>query len=234
MAKRKRRPARKRLPLVLDREEIGKLLAVPNVKCPTGLRNRVILETMWNGGLRVSEVVNLRPSHIRWQSAILEVHDGKGGRDRNVPVGNGTLGWLRACKERRPRSRWFFCTLQGGKLLPRYLQQLVKRLAHKAGLEQAEKVTPHVLRHSYATALLDEGFSIREVQELLGHASVATTQIYTHVRPADLAAKVRARGEDPAKRQGAEELTRLFLDLPPETRQALLNALKQAPASRDE
>ena len=90
------------------------------------------------------------------------------------------------------------------------------------------------VRHSYATALLDEGFSIREVQELLGHAGVGTTQIYTHVRPADLAAKVRARGEDPAKRQAAEKLTRPFMDLPPETQQALLDALKLAPASRDE
>ena len=221
------RPKRgRRLPVFLERDEATALLRATNTRCPTGLRNRAILEVMYRAGLRVSEVVRLAPSDIRWKDGILEVHRGKGAKDRNVPVDQATVGWLRAWAAERPRSRHFFSTLRGSRLSPRYLQQMVKRLAHRAALERAHRVTPHVLRHTYATELLNSGFTIREVQELLGHASVQTTQVYTHVRPHDLAAKIRQRRQPEESRREAEALAHRILELSEEAR-AVLSELLQ-------
>jgi integrase/recombinase XerD len=174
----------KKLPIVLERGEVEKLLAAPNTGCPTGLRNRAILEVMYRAGLRVSEVVGLRTSDIRWESATLEVHNGKGGRDRNVPVDQETGGWLRAWEAKKPKGRYFFCTLKGGKL------------------------------------------SVREVQELLGHANIQTTQIYTHVRPNDVAAKIGKRGISREARKQAEALAEKIAALPEEARIALADLLE--------
>ena len=185
----------RRLPVVLERSDVDQLLISPSCRYPTGLRNRVVLEVLAYAGLRVSEVVALRGGDIAWDSRMLEVRGGKGGKDRVVPLRQGTVGWLtawQACRVNRglTGTATFFCTLKGGPLSVRYLQQMVKRMAKRAGLEQAASVTPHTLRHTYATGLLDDGFNIREVQLLLGHSSVATTQIYTHVRPLVLAEKI--------------------------------------------
>lgn len=214
----------KRLPVVLEPAEAEALLKQPNTRCPTGLRNRAMLEVMYRAGLRVSEVCKLKPRDIRWQSGLLEVRDGKGGKDRSVPVDNETIGWLRAWQAKRPKSRWFFPTLQGKQLSPRYLQQLVKRLAHKADLERADQVTPHVLRHSYATAMLNGGFTIREVQMLLGHAALSTTMIYTHVSPRNLIEKVQNHQKEKVKDQAA----RLLEVLPAEVREALADILTES------
>ncbi len=217
----------RRLPVVLEKAEAEAILAMPNTRCPTGLRNRAVLEVMYRAGLRNAEVTGLRPSHVRWQSGVVEVHSGKGGKDRNVPVDGEMLGWLHAWKAERPKGQTFFCTLKGGRLSPRYLQELVKRLAVKAlGEERGTQVTPHVLRHSYATHLLGDGFTIREVQQLLGHASVATTQIYTHVSPKDLAAKIQARAGQTEVHVRALELAKKIASLPRESREALVDMLK--------
>ncbi len=193
-AKSKKR--RKPLPIALDEAERTALMNAPNTRCPTGLRNRVILEVVYGAGLRVSEAINLKRSDIRWKAGIVEVRRGKGGRDRNVPIDSEVLAWLQAWDAKRPkRAKTFFCTLQGKRLLPRYIQQAIKRLAHRAGLERADKITPHVLRHTRATDLLDRGLTIREVQAFLGHSSVSTTQVYLHVRPKDLAAKIQGKIE---------------------------------------
>ena len=184
----------KRLPVVLEAAEVKAILDAANIHCPTGFRNRTMLTVLWRCGLRVSEACNLRPEHIRWDTKILEVRRGKGGKDRNVPLDDVAFDWLERWRAHRAASPFFFSSLKGMRLSPRYVQQLVKRLAKKAlPPARAALVTPHVLRHTYATELLDEGFTLRDVQTLLGHASVATTQIYTHVRPAALTAKVRRR-----------------------------------------
>jgi len=185
--------ASKKLPQILERQEIAAIKRQPNTRCPTGLRNRAILEVMHRGGLRISEIINLRRRDIRWDICALEVRGGKGGKDRTVPLDNTALAWLRAWDAQRPRGKTFFTTLKGGILSARYLQQLVKRLACKAGIEDPNRVTPHVFRHTCATELLDEGFTIREVQAFLGHAWLNTTSIYLHVRPETLMAKTRAR-----------------------------------------
>ncbi len=133
------------------------------------------------------------------------------------------MDWLQRWNERRPKARRaFFCTLAGGPLSTRYLQQVVQRVAEKAGIER--RVSPHTLRHSYATGMLDDGFTIREVQVLLGHSSVATTQIYTHVRPKDLAAKIQGTAGD--KAPGLITLAEKFKALPAEAREALIEFLQ--------
>ena len=216
----------KKLPHILEKDEAKALLSTPNTRCPTGLRNRVILEIMYRAGLRVSEVVNLHTTHIRFQDAIVEIHNGKGGKDRNVPLEQGTVGWLQAWKEKRPKGgRYFFCTLGKGKISPRYLQEMVKRMADRAGIKSWSRVTPHTLRHTYATELLDEGFTIREVQESLGHSSIQTTQIYTHVRPGTLAAKIAKRSGSEDVDMDVEILVGKLKGLSSDTRKALADLL---------
>ena len=217
-----------KLPVALDMEEVRALLHSPNIKTPTGLRNRAILEVMYRAGLRVSEVVGLRPSDIRWESSILEIHQGKGSKDRNVPFDQETLGWLRAWDTNRHKSRRFFCTLQGNEMSSRYIQSMVKRLAHKASLQRAQKITPHVLRHTYATELLADGFTIREVQELLGHSSVATTQIYTHVRPEHLVEKIIRRNQTCEDNIEITTLAKKISKLSDEARTVLVELLQSS------
>lgn len=183
--------AHRRLPQVLDRGDIERLKdAVGGGRL--GVRNRAALEAMHRAGLRVSEVCNLAPRDVRWNAAEVVVRNGKGGRDRVVPADDVLMMWLAKWNEMRPAGETFFCALKGTATVPRYWQALLKTLAKRVGLDPAA-VTPHILRHSFATECLDDGLTLRDVQELLGHTSVATTQVYTHVRPADLAAKVRAR-----------------------------------------
>jgi len=216
----------KRLPTVLEKAEAEALLDQPNTSCPTGLRNRAILEVLYRAGLRNAEARHLRPGDIRWQDGVIEVRGGKGGKDRVVPIDSETIGWLTAWKGKRPKgSRYFFTTLQGRVLSARYLQTLIKRLAHKAGIERADQVTPHVLRHSYATHLLNDGFTIREVQQLLGHSSIQTTQIYTHVSPGDLAEKIQRHAGDAEKRARVGTLVDKLMALPPDALDALAEAL---------
>ncbi|MHB9146809.1 MAG: tyrosine-type recombinase/integrase [Symbiobacteriia bacterium] len=181
----------KRLPEVLTTDEVCSLLEKPNRRCPTGLRNYTILLLMYRAGLRVSEVLHLQPRDIDWKAGDVRVNEGKGKKDRVVPVEPWVLDALGAWQEKRPASKWFFSTLDGEQLDDRYLRAMVKRLAKKARIEK--DVHPHMLRHTYATQLLGEGLSIREVQDLLGHADVSTTMIYTHVNPVELRRKIRLR-----------------------------------------
>ena len=185
----------KKLPHILDADEVEAIKRQPNCRCATGLRNRVMLELMHGAGFRVSEVVKLERGDIAWEKGIVEVRGGKGGKDRPVPIGPALVAWLRAWDSHRPRAKKFFTTLRAEPLSTRYIRQFVKRLACKAGIEHAERVHPHTFRHTVATEMLDEGFSIREVQEFLGHANVKTTEIYTHVRPKGLATKIQKRAQ---------------------------------------
>mgnify|MGYP000365618413 CR=1 FL=1 len=178
----------RRLPKTLTREEATRLLAAPNKSCPTGLRNRCILQLMYRGALRVSEVVALRPQDIDWETGLVRIVEGKGARDRNIYIDEHTLDLLRLWSERRPRSPWFFCTLSGRPVSTVYIRAMIKRMARRAGITR--RIYPHMLRHTFATERLSEGWSIREVQEYLGHADIRTTQIYTHVSPEDLRRRV--------------------------------------------
>jgi len=190
----------KHLPKVISKEDVAKLLAMPNTGCPTGLRNRVMLEVMYRCGLRVSEVTKLAPTDIDWANHSLLVRDGKGSKDRVVPFDQPTLAWLKTWAGARPsRSKNFFCIIgknAGGPVSTNYIRQMVKREAIASGIECPARVSPHKLRHTYATELIEEGFSIRDIQTLLGHSDVRTTEIYTHVSMPELNGKIFQRGQE--------------------------------------
>jgi integrase/recombinase XerD len=180
--------ARKRkLPAWLQPSEVAALKAVPNTRCPTGLRNRAVLEVLHLMGLRNSEVCNIRRTDIGWRSRKLMVRGGKGGKDRPLRIPQVVMPWMEAWDGRRHRgAEFFFCTLAGGQLDGRYLRQLVRRLAEKAGVERPERVHPHAFRHTFATETLRRGVDVRKLQVMLGHENLATTEQYLHATEDDV------------------------------------------------
>lgn len=174
-----------RLPIVVSADEIGLLMSSPDTKRPAGIRDRALLETLYGAGLRVSEVQALDIQDLSRQSREVRVL-GKGSKPRVALVGRTAIEWVdRYMSE--VRTTWagrrsgdaLFLNRYGARLGVRSMQQLVKRHALKAGLDP--EFHTHTLRHSFATHMLDGGADLRVVQELLGHASPATTQVYTHV-----------------------------------------------------
>jgi len=187
----------RRLPKTLSREELTLLMKRPNVNCPTGLRNRAMLELMYSCGLRVGDICGLYLRDVRWAEGKLHIRPevGKGGREAFVTLDDVALEWLERWKAIRRKyaagKPWLFVTLRAGPIDPHYVWEMVGRYARKAGIER--HVHPHMLRHTYATELLNDGFNIAEVQKLMRHSDIRTTSIYLHVRDAELDAKVRAR-----------------------------------------
>jgi len=186
-AKPLRSPRRARkLPRFLTGEEIARLLAAPRPEAAGGLRDRAILELMYSAGVRVRELVNLDDGDLDLRNATVRVR-GKGRRERLGIVGSHARRAIRAWLAARPRpaagrsatARPLFTNKLGGRLSVRGVARLLDKHLAVAGL--AGRASPHTLRHSFATHLLDAGADIRSVQELLGHKSLVTTQIYTHV-----------------------------------------------------
>jgi len=180
-------PARpSRLPKVMSEKQVSNLLDAPDTDAPLGLRDRAMLETLYATGLRVSELVNLKLHEIGFNEGVLRVL-GKGSKERLVPLGELAIDWLtRYLNEARSeiikgqQSDALFVTARGGAMTRQAFWQLIKRYALLAGIDPA-KLSPHVLRHAFATHLLNHGADLRVVQLLLGHADITTTQIYTHV-----------------------------------------------------
>jgi integrase/recombinase XerD len=175
-----------RLPKVMSEKQIEHLLNAPDLDTPLGLRDRAMLETLYATGLRVSELVNLKLHEISFNDGVLRAL-GKGNKERLVPLGELAIDWLsRYLNEARPeilkgqQSDALFVTARGGAMTRQAFWQLIKRYALIAGIAP-EKLSPHVLRHAFATHLLNHGADLRVVQLLLGHADISTTQIYTHV-----------------------------------------------------
>jgi integrase/recombinase XerD len=175
----------RKLPQVLTRAEVATLLERPRGTEPTALRDRAILELMYACGLRASEVTGLEPTDVDLDEQVLRAR-GKGSKERVVPVGRTAVAATRAYLERgRPRlasgraERPLFLNFRGGPLTRQGLYKIVRRHAQAAGL--ADRMSPHTLRHTFATHLLAGGCDLRSVQEMLGHADVATTQLYTHL-----------------------------------------------------
>jgi len=192
-AKPLRNPRRQRkLPHVLSNEEVGRLLSAPPATEIAGLRDRAILETMYSAGLRVSELVALRDGDLDPDQSIVRVR-GKGRKERVSPLGSYAWKAIRryvAKRVRDPKTENMgrdapvFVNRFGRILTTRSVGRMLEKHIAVVGLDK--RTSPHTLRHSFATHLLDRGADIRSVQELLGHKSLATTQIYTHVSAANL------------------------------------------------
>ena len=175
----------RKLPQVLSREEVAKLLEQPSGSAPAALRDRALLEIMYACGLRASEATALEVGDVDLEAGILRAR-GKGSKERLVPIGSTAGGALAAYLRRgRPRlagdrlEQCLFLNHRGNGLTRQGLYKIVQRHARSAGL--ASKMSPHTLRHTFATHLLAGGCDLRSLQEMLGHADIATTQLYAHV-----------------------------------------------------
>ncbi|MCD6134098.1 MAG: site-specific tyrosine recombinase XerD [Candidatus Omnitrophica bacterium] len=175
----------KRIPEVLSISEVEKLILQPNIRKSAGLRDRAILELMYATGLRISEVANLLESDLDLDIGFLKVK-GKGGKERIVPLGRKALHFIQRYLQEarlallRGRScEYLFVSRQKKRLSRQSIWKMIKSYAQKARIRKY--LTPHTLRHSFATHLLEGGADLRSVQELLGHSSISTTQIYTHI-----------------------------------------------------
>jgi integrase/recombinase XerD len=173
------------LPQSLTEEEVDSLLAAPNVAEPLGHRDRAMLEVLYATGVRVSELINLQMSQINLNQGVLRIV-GKGDRERLIPLGDEAQDWVREfiagprieiLLERQ--TDYLFPTRRGDRMTRQAFWHIIKRYARKAGV--AKKLSPHTVRHAFATHLLNNGADLRVVQLLLGHSDVSTTQIYTHV-----------------------------------------------------
>ncbi len=186
------------LPDVLSVDEIGKIIKSTDTSTPAGLRDRAILEMLYSCGLRVSELTALKVSSFLAEGKILNVF-GKGGKQRLVPVNeNAREALVKYLESGRPRfirnrsdakDALFISVKQGKPLTRQSIWLLVKHYAQMTGVKST--ITPHTFRHSFATHLLEGGAGLREVQELLGHSSIETTNIYTHIDPKHLLEEVR-------------------------------------------
>jgi len=173
------------LPKSLSEEEVEALLAAPDVSSAQGLRDRAMLETLYASGLRVSELVTLKTVQASLDMGVVRVL-GKGSKERLTPLGEEAVSWIaRYQREARPqllgarKSDALFVTGRGGPMTRQAFWGLVKRHAATAGIKR--DISPHTLRHAFATHLINHGADLRVVQLLLGHADISTTQIYTHV-----------------------------------------------------
>ena len=222
-----RRKLASSLPRVLSEEDVGRLLSVPDTSTPTGKRDRALLEMLYGSGLRVSELCRLDVGDIDYSLGFVQVL-GKGQKQRLVPVGSVSLAALgdyleagrpyfergkqgRAGKEPAPTTlrKPLFLNRWGRRLSARSVRRILERYLLEAGLDPSA-ASPHTLRHSFATHLLSGGADLRSVQDMLGHASVRTTQIYTHVLPDRLREEYRkyhprARAGDTVPQHGPDD-----------------------------
>jgi integrase/recombinase XerD len=173
------------LPKSISEAEVEALLAAPDAGTPQGLRDRAMLETLYASGLRVSELVGLKSQQVSLEMGVVRIL-GKGAKERITPLGEEAVDWIgRYQREARPmllgvrKSDALFVTTRGGPMTRQAFWGLIKRYGAAAGVRGA--ISPHTLRHAFATHLINHGADLRVVQLLLGHADISTTQIYTHV-----------------------------------------------------
>ena len=176
----------RKLPEVLSFNEIEKILEAPDTRNDAGLRDKALLEIMYSSGLRVSEAINLHLNDLIFDEGLIRVM-GKGSKERIVPVGSSAIKWVnnyllkgRPSLEKKGKSLNFvFLNKRGTKISRMGVWNIVDRYTKEAGIDK--EVHPHIFRHSFATHLLEGGADLRSVQEMLGHADISTTQIYTHI-----------------------------------------------------
>tara|TARA_Y100000310_G_scaffold334097_1_gene413034 strand:+ start:10222 stop:11076 length:855 start_codon:yes stop_codon:yes gene_type:complete len=165
----------KKLPVILTRKEVKELIIAAKPK-----RNRLIVQFLYSSGARVSECVKLKVVDLNLKERVASIRGGKGNKDRTIIISRRWVKYLKKYLERKKiKSEFVFSKKNGNNLSSDTVQRIIREAAKKAGIQK--KVTPHTLRHSYATHLLEGGENIRKIQELLGHSNLNTTQIYTHV-----------------------------------------------------
>ncbi|MFN3134403.1 MAG: site-specific tyrosine recombinase XerD [Candidatus Kryptonium sp.] len=176
---------KRKLPEVLSVDEVFTLLDQPDISTPIGLRDKALLELMYATGVRVSELINLRQIDLLFDMEIIRVF-GKGSKERLVPIGKVAIKWVREYQLKvRPKlvkigsGDFLFLSRFGKRMTRMSVYKIVKKYALMAGIKK--EIHPHTLRHSFATHLLEGGSDLRSVQEMLGHSSITTTQIYTHI-----------------------------------------------------
>jgi integrase/recombinase XerD len=189
------------LPTSLSEQDVELLLEAPEVTNALGFRDRVMLEMLYATGLRVSELVNLKFEQISFRQGVVRII-GKGNKERLVPVGEEAMGWLENYMSQTRKTilgerqcDYLFVTNRAGSMTRQAFWHIIKRHAKKAGI--SKELSPHTLRHAFATHLLNHGADLRVVQLLLGHADLSTTQIYTHIareRLKELHSKYHPRG----------------------------------------
>jgi integrase/recombinase XerD len=189
------------LPQSLTEDEVDALLAAPNVSEPLGNRDRAMLELLYATGVRVSELINLKMSQINLNQGVIRIV-GKGDRERLIPIGDEAQDWLRDFIDGarieilfERQTEYLFPTRRGDRMTRQAFWHIIKRYGKKAGVKK--KLSPHTVRHAFATHLLNNGADLRVVQMLLGHSDISTTQIYTHVareRLKDLHSQHHPRG----------------------------------------
>lgn len=175
-----------RFPHTLSEQQVENLLQAPDTGTPLGLRDRAMLETLYATGLRVTELISLNILDVSLTEGVIRVTQGKGGKDRLVPLGAEAQHWIerylaqaRAAQARGQASNALFITARGGPMTRQSFWLIIKKYAALADIHAP--LSPHTLRHAFATHLLNHGADLRVVQMLLGHADISTTQIYTHV-----------------------------------------------------
>lgn len=173
----------KHLPKFLDEADIIKLIESPEGDSEAASRDRAILETLYSTGIRVSELVGLNISHVDQIGGVIKVY-GKGKKERIVPIGDRALETIRQYLRKRrygesDENKALLFNKSGGRISDRSIRRIINKYIVKTSIK--EKISPHTLRHSFATHLLNHGADLRSVQELLGHANLSTTQIYTHI-----------------------------------------------------
>ncbi len=173
------------LPTCLSIEQVEDLLNAPDMETPDGIRDKAMLETMYASGLRVSELLGLELSRINLNAGIITIH-GKGAKERKVPLGDFAKDYIikyvnevRNPMKKKVDKSYLFLNKYGQKLSRQYFFKVIKKYAAKAGI--TANISPHTLRHCFATHLLENKADLRVVQELLGHTNIATTEIYTHI-----------------------------------------------------
>lgn len=176
----------KLLPIFLTEDEVVKLIEAPSADTVLGLRDRAILETLYSTGMRVSELVSLDIDNIDFVSTTVKNVLGKGKKERSLPLGNRALSAINkylsnrnSHKKKIKETNILFLNKNNGRITDKGIRKIINKYIHKASLKSG--ISPHTLRHSFATHLLNGGADLRSVQELLGHANLSTTQIYTHL-----------------------------------------------------
>lgn len=176
-----------KLPKVLNQEEVLKLLEQPDLRTDEGYRDRTMLEVLYATGMRVSELLGLPVSGVNLQMKYI-IAFGKGSKERLIPIGGIAVEYLdkylnvvrpKLLHTKNPNVKNLFLSMSGNEMTRQRFWQIIRGYGHQAGLNK--ELTPHMLRHSFATHLLDNGADLRSVQELLGHSDISTTQIYTHL-----------------------------------------------------